>query len=110
MSSATLRHISKSVQKISRDGKISTRRFDGLVQEMAALELLASQTNSLLYKLNPAGGKDETLSRLVTDLVAGREASANQVYCSKTNDFLLADVILNQMTSLELVLFFIRCR
>lgn len=86
-SSATLRHISKSVEKISRDGKISTRRFDGLIQEMAALELLASQTNSLLYKLNPAGGKDEVLSGLVADLVAGKEVAT--YICKYNNIFFI---------------------
>lgn len=68
-----LQHIIKFVEKVSRDGKTSSRRCETLVQEIAALELSISQVNSIFYKLNPSRSTDEVLSYLVRDLVNGKE-------------------------------------
>nr|CAH7747108.1 unnamed protein product [Callosobruchus chinensis] len=60
-------------ERISRDVKFQPRRFEAFVQEVTALELLIAQVNSLQYKFNPSGAQNETTSRMVADMVAGKE-------------------------------------
>lgn len=76
--SITVRHLIKSVEKLSRDTAINVKRYEMLAQEMAALELSISQINSLLYKFIPSGETDETLSAPTALLYAGNEISVEK--------------------------------
>ncbi|CAG9825554.1 unnamed protein product [Phaedon cochleariae] len=60
-------------ERLSRDPDLQPRRFEAFVQEVTALELLISQINSLQYKFNPSGAKDQTVSGVVANLVAAKE-------------------------------------
>lgn len=68
----------KSLERLSRDSKVNSRRFENLIQEVAPLELEISQENSLLYKFNPMGTVDESLRGLATDLILGREVEIDE--------------------------------
>nr|XP_022900950.1 rab3 GTPase-activating protein catalytic subunit [Onthophagus taurus] len=72
-STGELKQVIKTGERLSRDGKVSKRRCEVLIQEMAALELSVSQINSLLYKFNPSGGEDNDLRGLAENLIKGRE-------------------------------------
>ncbi|XP_065162898.1 rab3 GTPase-activating protein catalytic subunit [Atheta coriaria] len=72
-SSETLQHLTKTVERLSREGKINTRRYELLVQELIPLELALAQGNSLLYKLNPEGSHDEELSLMVSQMIRSKE-------------------------------------
>lgn len=74
----TLRHLVKNIERLSRDTAINVRRYESLLQEMAAVELAVSQVNSLLYKFNPSGEVDETLSGPVASLYAGNEVAVEK--------------------------------
>lgn len=69
----TLRHLIKTVEKLSRDPTVNMRRYENLAQEMAAVELSISQINSFLYKFNPSGETDETLTTPIASLYSGNE-------------------------------------
>lgn len=71
--SATVRHLIKSVEQLSRSGNVSQYRYEEIAREVALLEESISQVNSLLYKFNPAGEHDEFVASFVADLVKGRE-------------------------------------
>lgn len=74
----TIRTVIKSLERLTRDGKVNCRRFETVIQEIAQLELEISQENSLLYKFNPLGTVDENLRGFATDLILGREVEVNE--------------------------------
>lgn len=74
----TLRHLVKTVERLSREATINVRRYESFVQEMAAVELSISQMNSLLYKFNPSGETDDTLIAPMASLYAGNEISVDK--------------------------------
>lgn len=74
----TLRHLVKSVERLSRDTVINVKRYESFVQEMSAVELSISQINSLLYKFNPSGETDDTLGAPMASLYAGNEISVDK--------------------------------
>lgn len=69
----TINHIHKTVEKLSREGRISTRKYEVLIQEIAQLELCVSQVNSLMYKLNPSGSSNAEVSAFIQSLIQGKE-------------------------------------
>ncbi|KAL3281425.1 hypothetical protein HHI36_004633 [Cryptolaemus montrouzieri] len=68
-----LQNVIKLSERISRDDKVSVRRVEAVVQEMAQLELNMSEINSLHYKLNPSGERVEDLRESVRSLANGKE-------------------------------------
>lgn len=74
----SLRHLAKTAEKLSRDTAINVKRYENLSQEMAAVELSISQINSLLYKFNPSGKVDDTLSAPVASLYSGNEIAVEK--------------------------------
>ncbi|KAJ8964479.1 hypothetical protein NQ314_004766 [Rhamnusium bicolor] len=107
LSEATVRinSILKHGERISRDLKFQPRRFEAFVQEVTALELLISQVNSLQYKFNPLGIKDNGISNLVGNLVIGREVEienksnsdvGNRIVTMFSNAQKVDNIILNE--------------
>lgn len=71
--SQNVRHLLKTVERLSRDPIMNLKRYETLAQEMAAIEVTISQISSLLYKFNPSGQVDITLSTPVASLYSGSE-------------------------------------
>lgn len=74
----TLRHLVKSVERLSRETVVNVKRYESFAQEMSAVELSISQINSLLYKFNPSGETDDALSAPMASLYAGNEISVDK--------------------------------
>lgn len=70
---ASISNLIKHCERLSRDVKFQPRRFEVFIQEVTTLELAISQVNSLQYKLNPSGSKNQSIIDIVSDLVIGRE-------------------------------------
>lgn len=73
--SISFRHIVKTIERLSRDINLPLRKYETLIQEISAQELLISQINSLLYKFNPSGSPNERVNDVVANLVSGREVN-----------------------------------
>lgn len=84
-----LRQIVKAGERISREGGVSKRRYEALIQEIGALELSVSQINSLLYKFNPAGESDGELNEFAGNLTRGLEMEIRDKSRSKVGVSLL---------------------
>lgn len=70
--SSMLSPLIKHAERISRDTKLQSRRFESFIQEVSTLELIISQINSLKFKLN-SNGSAEDLSSFINKLVNGKE-------------------------------------
>ncbi|KAJ8960954.1 hypothetical protein NQ318_020255 [Aromia moschata] len=77
-------------ERISRDSKLSPRRFEAFIQEVTALELLVSQANSLQYKFNPSGSRNDAISAFVGSLVVGREVEIENTTNSEIGSRIVA--------------------
>lgn len=70
---STINSLIKHCERLSRDVKFQPRRFEALIQEVSALELKISQVNSLHYKLNPSGSKNDSIQEIVSNLITDKE-------------------------------------
>lgn len=74
----TVRHLVKSIERLSRDTAINVKRYESFAQEMATVELSISQINSLLCKFNPMEEVDDVVSASVALLYAGNEIAVEK--------------------------------
>lgn len=95
----TLKHIHKTVERLTREGKVSTRRYEVLIQEIGQLELCISQVNSLLYKLNPSGATNTEVSEFVKNLIVGKELEIQNQHNSHIGERILAILSEAQQTT-----------
>ena len=68
-----LDQISNTVKALTREATVAPAKYELLIQEMASLENLISQINSLLYKFNPEGNCDDEMKNFARQLVQGYE-------------------------------------
>lgn len=84
-----IKQIFKTVERLSREGKIQQKRYEILIQDFTQLELLISKANSLCYKLNPQGGVNKEVFSIVCDLLNGKEVEIIGRNSSSTGEKIL---------------------
>lgn len=72
---AKISNLIRKGEVLTRETRPQPRRFEAIIQEAAALELLISEMNSLHYKLNPSRAINDEINDLVVKLVTGREVA-----------------------------------
>ncbi|CAG9853851.1 unnamed protein product [Phyllotreta striolata] len=70
---AKLSNLIRKGEVLTRESKPQPRRFEGLIHEASALEMLVSQMNSLHYKLNPSRSANGEINDVVVALAMGKE-------------------------------------
>ncbi|XP_017769913.1 PREDICTED: rab3 GTPase-activating protein catalytic subunit-like [Nicrophorus vespilloides] len=77
-SQEALQKITKICERLTRESKVNMHKYEAMFLELVDLELTLSQANSLLYKFNPSGSKDNDLNVMVGDLIRGVEVEIEE--------------------------------
>lgn len=103
LSEATVRinSLLKHGERLSRDLKFQPRRFEAFIQEVNVLELIVSQTNSLLYKFNPSGVQNDRISDIIGRLVVGKEVLLEKTTQSDVGNRILSMFVEAQKISVQ---------